>query len=136
MKNGYKVGRAISDNHIKSVKKLIKDKVYVVESNGKPEGWIFDYYINNSIIKITSIRKYRHANERYRDDLKYAYEIDVIVDMTNTYHNADRYSARRMGSMVRGPLLRRVDDELKYFGIDAWRDATISKINFQKGSLI
>ena len=45
MKNGYKVGRAISDNHIKSVKKLIKDKVYVVESNGKPEGWIFDYYI-------------------------------------------------------------------------------------------
>jgi hypothetical protein len=136
MKNGYKVGRAISDNHIKSVKKLIKDKVYVVESNGKPEGWIFDYYINNSIIKITSIRKYRHTNERYRDDLKYAYEIDVIVDMTNTHHNADRYGARRMGSMVRGSLLRRVDDELKYFGIDAWRDATISKINFQKGSLI
>ena len=136
MKNGYKVGRAISDNHIKSVKKLIKDKVYVVESNGKPEGWIFDYYINNSIIKITSIRKYRHTNERYRDDLKYAYEIDVIVDMTNTLHNADRYGARRMGSMVRGPLLRRIDDELKYFGIDAWRDATISKINFQKGSLI
>lgn len=133
MKNGYKVGRAISDNHIKSVKKLIKDKVYVVESNGKPEGWIFDYYIKNSIIKITSIRKYRHANERYRDELKYAYEIDVIIDMTNTYHNADRYSARRM---VRGPLLQRVDDELKYFGIDVCRDATISKINFQKGSLI
>ena len=135
MKNGYKVGRAISDNHIKSVKKLIKDKVYVVESNGN-QGWIFNYYVNNSIIKITSIRKYRHTNERYRDDLKYAYEIDVIIDMTNTHHNADRYGARRMGSMVRGPLLRRIDDELKYFGIDAWRDATSSKINYQKGSLI
>ena len=59
MENGYKIGRAIKDKEILSIKKINKNMTITVDgryTNG------YDRYdiLSGSTIKITSVRKYKN----------------------------------------------------------------------------
>ena len=49
MENGDKIGKAISDTHIKSVKKLTKNMLITTSQN---DGYYLVSDLNNSVIKI------------------------------------------------------------------------------------
>lgn len=134
MENGSKLGRAISDNYIKAVKKLTKNMQIKPLQN---DGYYLDGDLNNSVIKIKSIRKYKNRCTIWSNNQEqYVYEIDVIVDMrhqgwyqSNEY--CQRYS-RRYNNYYRSGILSAVLQELKYFTIDNRNDVVISKIEYKK----
>jgi hypothetical protein len=131
MKNDDKIGRAISDTHIKSVKKLTKNMIITPSQN---DGYYLDNDLNNSAIKIKSIRKYKY---KYEQSNTYVYEVDVIVDMRNArwfINNSycTRY-AKRYNGYYRRCILGAVSQELKYFGIDDCDvNMVISKIEYKE----
>jgi vacuolar-type H+-ATPase subunit E/Vma4 len=131
MKNDDKVGKAISDTHIKSVKKLTKNMIITPSQN---DGYYLDNDLNNSAIKIKSIRKYKY---KYEQSNTYVYEVDVIVDMRNArwfINNSycTRY-AKRYNGYYRRCILGAVSQELKYFGIDDCDvNMVISKIEYKE----
>jgi hypothetical protein len=92
MVNDDKIGRAISDKHIKAVKKLTKD---VLITPSFSDGNYIDMDLKNSVLKIKSVRKYMHRRTLWSDSQdQYVYEIDVIVDMRakeGFYYNSNRY---------------------------------------------
>ena len=98
------------------------------------DGYYLDSDLNNSVIKIKSIRKYKY---KYEQSNRYVYEIDVIVDMRTTrwfINNSycKRYAKRYNGYYRRG-ILGAVTQELKYFGIDNCEmNVVISKIDYKE----
>jgi len=133
MKNDDKSGKAISDTHIKSVKKLTKNMIITPSQN---DGYYLDNDLNNSAIKIKSIRKYKYKY-KYTQSNTYVYEVDVIVDIRNTrwfINNSycKRY-AKRYNGYYRRSILGAVTQELKYFGIDNCEmNVVISKITYKE----
>jgi hypothetical protein len=131
MKNNDKIGKAILDTHIKSIKKLTKNMIITPSQN---DGYYFDNDLNNSAIKIKSIRKYKY---KYEQSNRYVYEVDVIVDMRNDRwficnSYCKRYAKRYNGYYRRG-ILGAVSQELKYFGIDDCDvNMVISKIEYKE----
>jgi hypothetical protein len=137
MENGDKIGRSISDTHIKAIKKLTKNMLITTSHN---DGYYLDSDLTNSVIKIKSIRKYKHKRTEWSaNQERYVYEIDVIVDMrpegNYLYHGTNRYcqkNARRYNRYYRRAILGAVIQELKYFGIDNLEmDVEISKIEYK-----
>ena len=90
MENKYKTGKHILDNHIKAVKKLTKDTEIKFYKN---EGYYFDDDLKGAVVKIKSIRKYKHRRTAWTDNQEqYVYEVDVIVDMKNSsYYYSNDY---------------------------------------------
>ena len=139
MENTDKRGKAISDKEIKVVKKLTKDMIITTSQN---DGYYLDSDLNNSVIKIKSIRKYKHRRTQWSSNQEqYVYEIDVIVDMrpeggSFTYYGSNRYcqrNARRYNNYYRRSILGSVIQELKYFGIDDFEmNVVISKIEYKE----
>jgi hypothetical protein len=131
MENNDKIGKAILDTHIKSIKKLTKNMIITPSQN---DGYYFDNDLNNSAIKIKSIRKYKY---KYEQSNTYVYEVDVIVDMRTTrwfINNSycTKY-AKRYNRYFRGGILGAVTQELKYFGIDNREmNIAISKIEYKE----
>lgn len=133
MENKYKTGKHILDNNIKAVKKLTKDieiKFY------KNDGYYFDNDLKDAVVKIKSIRKYKHIRTTWSDNQEqYAYEVDVIVDMRNgNYYYSNNYCSRhsrRCNNYYRNSILGTVLQELKYFSIDGRDDVNISKIEYK-----
>ena len=131
MENNDKIGKAILDTHIKSIKKLTKNMIITPSQN---DGYYFDNDLINSAIKIKSIRKYKY---KYDQSNRYVYEVDVIVDMCTTrwfINNSycKRYAKRYNGYYRRG-ILGVVTQELKYFGIDNCEmNVVISKIDYKE----
>ena len=131
MKNDDKIGKAILDTHIKSIKKLTKNMIITPSQN---DGYYLDNDLNNSAIKIKSIRKYKY---KYEQSNTYVYEVDVIVDMRNArwfINNSycTRY-AKRYNGYYRRCILGAVSQELKYFGIDDCDvNMVISKIEYKE----
>jgi len=138
MENEDKIGKVILDNHIKAVKKLTKGMLITTSHN---DGYYLDSDLTNSVIKIKSIRKYKHKSTQWSTNQeKYVYEIDVIVDMRPEsnyfYYGTNRYcqkNARRCNRYYRNAILGSVTQELKYFGIDNREmDVVISKIEYKE----
>jgi hypothetical protein len=135
MKNDSKLGRAILDKEIKLVKKLTKNMTIKPLQN---DGYYMDSDLNNSVIKIKSIRKYRNRCTVWSNNKEqYVYEIDVIVDMKSQgWYGSNRYCqryARRYNNYYRGSILGALIQELKYFGIDNHNmNVTISKIDYKE----
>ena len=133
MKNDYKIGRAITDKHIKIVKKITKDMSISVYKN-------YNYYVDSdlldSVIKISSIRKYKHEKTQWSDNQElYTYEIDVIVDMRSNMswknNNYCQRNSRRYNRYYSSSIYNSVLEYLKYFGIDGSDNPTISKIQYK-----
>ena len=136
MENKYKTGKHILDNHIKAVKKLTKDTKIKFYKN---EGYYFDDNLKGAVVKIKSIRKYKHRRIAWTDNQEqYVYEVDVIVDMRiSSYYYSNNYCtrhSRRCNGYFRGGILGTVLQELKYFSIDGRDDVNISKIEYKSFS--
>jgi hypothetical protein len=138
MENGDKIGRSISDTHIKAIKKLTKNMLITPSQN---DGYYLDSDLNNSVIKIKSVRKYLHRHTQWLENKeKYVYEIDVIIDMRSKgeyfYYGTNRYcqkNAKRYNKHYRDAILGAVTQELKYFGIDNREmNIVISKIEYKE----
>jgi hypothetical protein len=136
MENEDKMGKVILDSHIKAVKKLTKGMLITTSHN---DGYYLDSDLTNSVIKIKSIRKYKHKRTEWSENKeKYVYEIDVIVDMRSKgeffYYGTNHYcqrNAKRYNKYYRSAILGAVTQELKYFGIDNREmNIVISKIQY------
>jgi len=141
MENGDKIGKVISDTHIKAIKKLTKNMLITPSQN---DGYYLDSDLTNSVIKIKSIRKYKHKRTQWSIHQElYVYEIDVIVDMRPdnyvnmgfSYYGSNRYCqkySRRYNKYYRNAILGAVLQELKYFGIDNREmNIVVSKIEYK-----
>ena len=135
MKNTEKTGKAILDKHIKFIKKKTKDTVIKAYQNTE---FYLESDLKNSVIKIKSIRKYKHIRTLWSDDKEqYTYEVDVIVDLRPEKpfrYNSNywcQYRSRRYNNYYRGSILNVVLDDLKYFGIDRTDNVLISKIEYK-----
>ena len=105
------------------------------------DGYYLDSDLTYSVIKIKSIRKYKHKRTQWNvNQEQYVYEIDVIVDMrpenNYLYYGTNRYcqkNARRYNKYYRRAILGAVIQELKYFGIDNFEmNVEISKIEYKE----
>jgi len=137
MENGCKLGRAIKDKEIVSIKKINKNMPISV--NGRYSRG-YDRYdmLSGSIIKITSVRKYKNKYYSERDN-SFVYEADVEVDIKNTkfMNHSEYYVKHILSSRVRSindyyryDIKQYVMDDLKYFGLTNDSDTTISKIKY------
>jgi hypothetical protein len=136
MENNNKLGKVILDKEIKLVKKLTKNMEIKPLQN---DGYYLDSDLNNSVIKIKSIRKYKHRRIQWSNNQEqYVYEIDVIVDMNKSqgWYGSNGYCqryARRYNNYYRSGILSAITQELKYFGIDNHEmNVVISKIKYKK----
>lgn len=135
MENNNKLGKVILDNEIKLVKKLTKNMEIKPLKN---DGYYLDNDLNNSVIKIKSIRKYKHRRIQWTNKQEqYVYEIDVIVDMkSQRWYGSNMYCqryARKYNSYYRSGILGAVMQELKYFGINNHEmNVVISKIKYKE----
>ena len=93
MENKDKLGKVILDKEIKLVKKLTKNMEIKPLQN---DGYYLDSDLNSSVIKIKSIRKYKHRRTQWSNNQEqYVYEIDVIVDMrTQGWYGSNEYCQR------------------------------------------
>ena len=137
MENGYKLGKAIKDKEILSIKKINKNMTITVDGRYNSG---YDRYeiLSGSTIKITSVRKYKNRYYSERDN-SFVYEVDVEVDIKNTkfmnhseyYVNHILYSrVRSLNDYYRYDIKQYVMDDLKYFGLTNDSDTTISKIKY------
>jgi hypothetical protein len=137
MENGSKLGKAIKDKVILSIKKINKNMPISV--NGRYSRG-YDRYdiLTGSIIKITSIRKYRNIYYKSEDN-KFVYEIDVEVNIKNTkfMNHSESHVKYILSSRVRSlndyyryDIKQYVMDDLKYFGLDDGYNTIISKIKY------
>ena len=123
-------GKLVKDSQISVIKKFLCKSIFNLNNR---HGW--NEY-NNTVIKITSIRKYDHAlNGWYNDNRKrYIYEVDVIVDMKCDYWcyttNYQKRHAREANRQSRRFIERTVNDEMKYFGISQLDDVVVKKITW------
>ncbi len=123
-------GKLVKDNQLSVIKKFLCKNIFKMNNR---HGW--NEY-DNTVIKITSIRKYDHAlNGWYNDDRKrHIYEVDVIVDMKCDYWcyttNYQKRHAREANRQSRRFIERTVNDEMKYFGISQLDDVVVKKITW------
>ena len=137
MENNDKIGRAISDKEMKTVKKLVKNTVFIGPKSIPNEH--FDTDLVNVKIKIANIRKYKSRRTLWSDNQEqYVYEIDVIVDMNTSDYFRSNYRCqsrvRRYNAWYRNSILKILNYEsyLKYLNIDLKNDSIISKITYQE----
>lgn len=137
MENGCKLGRAIKDKEIVSIKKINKNMTITVDGRYSNR---YDRYdiLSGSTIKITSVRKYKNRYYSERDN-SFVYEVDVEVDIKNTkFMNHSEYyvkhilssRVRTINEYYRYDIKQYVMDDLKYFGLTNDSDTTISKIKY------
>ncbi len=137
MENGYKLGRAIKDKEILSIKKINKNMTITVDGRHNNR---YDRYdiLSGSTIKITSVRKYKNRYYLERDN-SFVYEIDVEGDIKNTkfMNHSEYYVKHTLSSRVRTindyyryDIKQYVMDDLKYFGVTDSCNTIISKIKY------
>jgi hypothetical protein len=118
----------VKDNQIAVIKKFLGKNIFKLVNK---YNWI-EY--NNTVVKITNIRKYSDGSNKYRTYKKYIYEFDVIVDMKCDYWvystQYQKNHARNANRYIRRFIDATVNEELKYFGIDCVDDIVIKKITW------
>jgi hypothetical protein len=118
----------VKDKQISLIKKFLCKNIFKLVNK---YNWI-EY--NNTVVKITNIRKYSDGYNKYRTYKKYIYEFDVIVDMKCDYWvystQYQRNNARTSNRHIRRLIDATVNEEIKYFGIDCVDDIVIKKITW------
>ncbi len=123
-------GKLVKDSQISVIKKFLCKNIFNLNNR---HGWK-EY--DNTVIKITSIRKYEHAlNGWYNDDRKkYIYEVDVIVDMKCDYWcyttGYQKRHAREANRQSRRFIEKTVSEEMKYFGLTRLDEVVVKKITW------
>ena len=118
----------VKDKQISLIKKFLCKNIFKLVNK---YNWI-EY--NDTVVKITNIRKYSYGYNKYRTYKKYIYEFDVIVDMKCDYWvystQFQRNNARTSNRHIRRLIDATVNEEIKYFGIDCVDDIVIKKITW------
>ena len=123
-------GKLVKDSQIAVIKKFLCKSIFNLNNR---HGWK-EY--DNTVIKITSIRKYEHAlNGWYNDNRKrYIYEVDVIVDMKCDYWcyttSFQKRHAREANRQSRRFIERTINEEMKYFGLTQLDEVVVKKITW------
>lgn len=125
-----KVGKALKDQNVKSIKKLIKDNVLPLSNIDIPAGWS---EFKNAVIKVTAVRKYVILSSTGDRRL---YEVDVVCDMRNfdgylwtTEWN--RLHPRRVNGYYRRHFEKLVREEMKYFGLGSRDEIVVKNIKYE-----
>lgn len=127
MEHVKKFGKSIADKQVKFAKKYFKKTILLFDKK-------IPYYneLNNSVLKIKNIRKYKHS---WGAEYGYVYEIDLIVDLSNneysySFTNVRANRRKRMhNAWYRDKFQDRLMEELKYFDIT---NIVVSKIEYKK----
>jgi hypothetical protein len=118
----------VKDNQIAVIKKFLCKNIFKLVNLYK---WS-EY--NNTVVKITNIRKYSDGYNKYRTYKKYIYQFDVIVDMKCDYWSySTQYQknhARSANRYIRRFIDATIKEELKYFGISDIDEIVIKKITW------
>jgi hypothetical protein len=86
-------------------------------------------------MKVKVVRKYNHYYDWKQENNRFCYEVDVIVDVTNTkqrgvFFGFYNYRKRSLNQRMRWRLENIFRRELSYFGITNLDSITISKIEY------
>jgi len=120
MKHSKRVDRSINDKDMKFIKKLLKKNPITFD------GCISS--LNDCTVKITNIRKYKNLWS-YRENDKFVYEIEVIVEPKNNIRYWVSCDNRRVNRRVRSYRMENlIREELCYFNIE---DICLSKISYE-----
>ena len=118
----------VKDNQIAVIKKFLGKNIFKLVNLYK---WI-EY--NNTVVKITNIRKYSDGSNKYRTNKKYIYQFDVIVDMKCDYWaystQYQKNHARNANRHIRRLINATIKEELKYFGISDIDEIVVKKITW------
>ena len=118
----------VKDNQIAVIKKFLGKNIFKLVNLYK---WI-EY--NNTVVKITNIRKYSDGSNKYRTNKKYIYQFDVIVDMKCDYWaystQYQKNHARSANRYIRRLIDATIKEELKYFGISDIDEIVVKKITW------
>ena len=118
----------VKDNQIAVIKKFLGKNIFKLVNLYK---WI-EY--NNTVVKITNIRKYTDGYNKYRTNKKYIYQFDVIVDMKCDYWaystQYQKNHARNANRYIRRLIDVTIKEELKYFAISDIDEIVVKKITW------
>jgi len=118
----------VKDKQISLIKKFLCKNIFKLVNK---YNW---HEYDNTVVKITNIRKYSDGSNKYRTYKKYIYEFDVIVDMKCEYWvystQYQKNHTRSANRYIRRFIDATVNEELKYFGIDCVDDIVIKKITW------
>jgi hypothetical protein len=118
----------VKDNQIAVIKKFLGKNIFKLVNLYK---WS-EY--NNTVVKITNIRKYSDGSNKYRTHKKYIYQFDVIVDMKCDYWaystQYQKNHARSANRYIRRFIDATIKEELKYFAISDIDEIVIKKITW------
>jgi hypothetical protein len=118
----------VKDNQIAVIKKFLGKNIFKLVNLYK---WI-EY--NNTVVKITNIRKYSDGSNKYRTNKKYIYQFDVIVDMKCDYWvystQYQKNHARNANRYIRRLIDATIKEELKYFAISDIDEIVVKKITW------
>lgn len=122
MKHANKLGKCILDKDMKFVKKLL---------NKKPISFSGRYSNDNDcVIKVVNIRKYVAYAIRASDNIRFCYEVDVVVKLNKGIFDYYYSASKSKNSRVRRyKNEKKLSEELEYFNMV---DVQISKITFEK----
>ena len=134
MKNGYKVGKVLRDKKIKFINKVLKTTEFDFDAKFYNESDVYGI-LDGSIMKVKVVRKYNHYYDWKQENNRFCYEVDVIVDVTNTkqrgvFFGFYNYRKRSLNQRMRWRLENIFRRELSYFGITNLDSITISKIEY------
>jgi len=118
----------VKDTQIAVIKKFLGKNIFKLVNLYK---WI-EY--NNTVVKITNIRKYTDGYNKYRTNKKYIYQFDVIVDMKCDYWaystQYQKNHARNANRYIRRLIDATIKEELKYFAISDIDEIVVKKITW------
>lgn len=121
-------GKLLKDSQISVIKKFLCKNMFNLNNR---HGWK-EY--NDTVIKITSIRKYEHAYNQWRENKRFIYEVDVIVDMKCDYWcyttSYQKRNAREANRHSRRFIERTINEEMKYFGLTQLDEVVVKKITW------
>jgi hypothetical protein len=118
----------VKDNQIAVIKKFLGKNIFKLVNK-----YNWSEY-NNTVVKITNIRKYSDGSNKYRTHKKYIYQFDVIVDMKCDYWaystQYQKNHARSANRYIRRLIDATIKEELKYFGISDIDEIVVKKITW------
>ena len=134
MKNGYKVGKVLRDKKIKFINKVLKTTEFDFDAKFYNKSDVYGI-LDGAIMKVKIVRKYNHYYDWKKENNRFSYEVDVIVDVTNTKQRSTffsfyNYRKRTLNQRMRWRLENIFRRELSYFGITNSDSITISKIEY------
>jgi hypothetical protein len=125
---GMEKGKLLKDSQISVIKKFLCKNMFNLNNR---HGWK-EY--NDTVIKITSIRKYEYAYNQWRENKRFIYEVDVIVDMKCDYWcyttSYQKRNAREANRYSRRFIERTINEEIKYFGLTQLDEVVVKKITW------